>query len=104
MYAVISDRSRQTGVRVGDVVDLDLNGSWSAGDSVSFDQVLLLSDEGDVKVGTPHVSGASVEAEVVGDVKGDKITVFRFKRRKNVRVKRGDRQGYTRVKITAIKG
>lgn len=102
MYAVISDRSRQNGVRVGDVVECDLNTTWNAGDVVKFDNVLLLSNEGDIKVGTPHVAGASVSAEVLGDSKGKKEIIFRFKRRKNVRVKKGHRQKYTRVRITSI--
>ena len=102
MYAVMSDRGRQTGLRVGDVVDLDWNGDWSQGDQVRFDQVLLVSNEGQVRVGKPTLTGASVTGEVVGHVKGDKLTIFRLKRRKNVRVKKGHRQGYTRVRITAI--
>jgi len=99
---VVSDRGRQTGLRVGDVVDFDRNEGWSAGDQVIFDQVLLVSNEGDVRVGRPALEGVSVSGEVVGHVKGKKLTVFRFKRRKNVRVKTGHRQGYTRVRITAI--
>ena len=102
MYAVVSDRGQQTGLRVGDVVDFDLNEGWSDGDQVTFDQILLVSNEGNVQVGKPTVSGASVKGEVLGHVKGDKVTVFRFKRRKNVRVKTGHRQGYTRVRITSI--
>ena len=104
MYAVIDDRGRQAGVRVGDVVACDLNTDWNVGDTVTFDQVLILSNEGDVKVGSPHVDGASVTGEVLGPTKGKKEVVFRFKRRKNVRVKRGHRQGYTEVKITGIDG
>jgi len=102
VFAVISDRGRQAGVRLGDVVSCDLNTDWNPGDSVTFDQVFLLSNEGDVKVGAPTVEGASVTGEVVGHVKGKKEVVFRFKRRKNVRVKRGHRQGYTQVRITKI--
>lgn len=102
MYAVVSDRGRQTGLRVGDLVDLDWNAAWSPGDEVRFDQVLLVADEGEVKVGKPSLAGASVRGEVVGHVKGAKLTGFRLKRRKNVRVKWGHRQGYTRVRITAI--
>lgn len=102
MYAVISDRGRQATVRVGDVVACDLAPSWNEGDEVRFDQVLLVSDEGEVKLGTPLVEGASVTGQVLGHGKGKKQVVFRFKRRKNVRVKRGHRQGHTRVRITAI--
>ena len=104
MYAVIRDRSRQTGVRVGDVVECDLNEEWNAGDQITFDQVLILTNEGEVKVGAPCVEGASVSAEVVGLTKGPKEVVFRYKRRKNVRVKRGHRQRYTKVRITEING
>ena len=104
MYAVIEDRGRQAGVRVGDVVACDLNTDWNVGDTVTFDRVLVLSNEGDVKVGTPTVEGASVTGEVLGLAKGPKEVVFRFKRRKNVRVKKGHRQGYTEVKITGIDG
>ena len=101
MYAVISDRGRQTHVRVGDVVDCDLNDAWSAGQTVTFDQVLIVTNEGETRVGTPTPSRVG---EVIGHKKGKKLTVFRFKRRKNVRVKRGHRQAYTQVRITNIEG
>ncbi len=104
MYAIIDDRGRQAGVRVGDVVACDQNTDWQVGETVTFDKVLVLSNEGDVRVGTPTVDGASVTAEVLGPIKGKKEVVFRFKRRKNVRVKNGHRQGYTQVKITGING
>ncbi len=87
---------------MGDVVACDLNTEWKEGQTVLFEQVLLVSDEGEVKVGKPALPGAKVTAEVVGHRKGKKEVVFRFKRRKNVRVKRGHRQGYTEVRITQI--
>ncbi len=102
MYAIISDRSNQATVRIGDVVDCDFDEAKNAGDSITFDQVLLVSDEGSVRVGQPTLEGAKVSGEVLGHTKGKKEVVFRFKRRKNVRVKRGHRQSYTRVKITSI--
>ena len=102
MYAVIDDRGRQAGVRVGDVIACDQNTEWGVGDTIRFDRVLILSNEGEVQVGAPVVEGASVEARVLGPMKGKKEVVFRFKRRKNVRVKRGHRQAYTRVEITDI--
>ena len=104
MYAILDDRGRQHTVREGNVILIDQHKDHTAGSSLSFDKVLLTSNEGDVKVGTPHVEGASVSAEVLGEAKGDKLVVFRFKRRKNVRVKRGHRQAYTRVRITGITG
>ncbi len=104
MYAVISDRGRQTQVRVGDVVSCDFNGAWQPGEVVVFDRVLLVSNEGAVRVGSPTVPGARVQGEVLGHIKGPKVIAFRFKRRKNVRVKRGYRPGYTQVRIQAIEG
>jgi len=102
MYAVIRDRNQQATVRAGDVVMCDLLASAQPGESVTFDEVLLLSDEGKVQVGTPTVKGASVTGEIIGLKKGSKLVIFRFKRRKNVRVKGGHRQKYTAVKITSI--
>ncbi len=69
---------------------------------VKFDKVLLLADDKAVKVGSPLVAGASVEAKVLAHVKDDKVTVFKKKKRKGYRVKRGHRQQYTHIEITAI--
>ena len=102
MYAIIQDRNRQATVRKGDIVLCDLNRPLAAGEKITFDQVLLVGDEGKVQVGKPTVKGASVSAEVLGEVKGEKVIAFRFKRRKGVRRKRGHRQKYTQVRITAI--
>lgn len=102
MYAVISDRNRQFTVRVGDQIQCDAGLAAEPGAKVSFDQVQLVSNEGSVRVGTPFVAGASVVGEVVGPKRGDKVIAMRFKRRKNVRVKRGHRQNYVVVKIAAI--
>ncbi len=104
MHAVISDRGRQATVHVGDVVNCDLNESWKVGDDVTFDDVLLVSNEGNVQIGAPHITGASVTGKVLGQIKGEKLVIFRFKRRKNVRVKNGHRQTYTKVEITGING
>lgn len=104
MYAIINDRGRQATVREGDVLLLDLQGSAEPGQTITFEEVLLVGDEGQVKIGKPTVAGASVSAEVLGLEKGPKLIAFRFKRRKNVRRKRGHRQKYTQVKITKING
>ena len=71
-------------------------------DLLSFDRVLLLEKEGDIKVGTPTVDGASIKAKVLGEVKGDKVIVFKKKRRKTYRKKNGHRQRYTQVLIEEI--
>ncbi len=102
MFAVISDRTRQIGVRVGDVVACDLNVAWKEGDAVTFERVLLVSNEGQVRLGKPVVEGASVQGKVLGNFRGVKTISMRFKRRKNVRRKQGHREGYTRVEITGI--
>ena len=102
MYAIIQDRRRQATVRQGDVILCDLNSELSPGDSVTFSEVLLVGDEGNVRLGKPTVAGASVVGEVLGEVKGVKVIAFRFKRRKGVRRKRGHRERYTKVRITAI--
>lgn len=103
MYAIISDRGRQTTLRVGDVVDLDLNGA-QPGATITLDRVLLVGGEGGVRLGAPTVKGASVTAEVVDTVKGKKVYSLRYRRRKNIRVKHGHRTKSTRVRVTAING
>ena len=102
MYAIISDRSRQARVQVGDEILCDLMDDREVGAEVTFDQVLMIGNEGKVTVGKPTVSGARVRGEVIGRAKGKKLIAFRFKRRKNIHRKKGHRQDYTRVRITAI--
>ena len=103
MYAIIEDSGQQFKVHEGDVLDVDICDSAEAGKTIDFDRVLLVSNEGDVKIGTPLVKGAKVEAEVVDEmVKGEKIHVYRWRRRKASRNKTGHRQKYTRVKVTKI--
>ena len=73
------------------------------GDKVSFDNVLLVDNDGKVKVGAPAVKGASVDATVIEHLKGDKVIVFKKKRRKGFRKKNGHRQYLTSLKINNIK-
>ena len=72
------------------------------GDNISFDQVLLVENDGSTQVGTPVVSGAAVNATVLGHQKGDKVIVFKKKRRKGYKVKNGHRQKFTKIKIDSI--
>ena len=72
------------------------------GASVEFDKVLLVDNNGSVKVGTPVVGGAKVKAKVINHLKGDKVIVFKKKRRKGYRVKNGHRQQFTKIKIDSI--
>ena len=103
MYAVIKDGCREFKVAEGDVVDVDLKSELSPGDEVTFDNVLLVSkEEGDVVVGTPQVSGASVTATVQAHIKAEKVIAYKYKRRQGYHRKRGHRQQYTRVRVTGI--
>lgn len=72
------------------------------GSSVTFDNVLLIDDNGSVDVGAPSISGASVSGKILGQVKGDKVIVFKKKRRKGYKVKNGHRQQFTKVLIEDI--
>jgi len=73
-----------------------------AGDTVKFDRVVLISDEKKVSIGAPYLKDASVTAKILGHVKDEKVIVFKKKRRKGYRVRRGHRQQYTQVEITKI--
>jgi large subunit ribosomal protein L21 len=74
----------------------------AAGSSVSFDQVLMIDNGGSVSVGTPVLSNAKVNATVIGNQKGDKVIVFKKKRRKGYQKKNGHRQSFTKIKIESI--
>ncbi len=103
MYAVIEDSGSQFKVSQGDVIRVDLRDLSDEQTSIDFDRVLMVSgDEGDPEIGTPHLEGAKVTADVLTEVKGEKITIIKFKRRKNYRRKRGHRQRFLRVRITGI--
>ena len=102
MYAVIEACGKQYKVTKGDVVffeKLDVE----EGKKVTFDKVVLLSDDGKVEVGAPYVKGIKVEGKVVAHGKAKKIVVFKYKAKKNYKRKQGHRQPYTKVEITAIK-
>ena len=102
MYAVIESCGKQYKVAEGDVVffeKLDVE----EGKKVTFDKVILVSNDGKIEVGTPNVKGVKVEGKVVSHGKGKKIIVFKMKAKKNYRRKQGHRQPYTKVEITSIK-
>lgn len=106
MYAIIEEGGGQRWIQKDDVVLIDLikEGQAKKGDQVKFDRVLLIGGDA-AKVGQPLVKGASVTAEVIDPlVKGEKIYIQKFRRRKAFDKKTGHRQTYTRVKITAING
>jgi large subunit ribosomal protein L21 len=104
MYAIISDGGRQLKVAQDEELVIDYR-DVPAGQKVTFDRVLAVSDgAGDLKLGPPLVSGASVVAEVLGPEKGEKLTVQKFRKRKTYRVRTGFRPLYTRVRISSISG
>ena len=101
MYAIFKALGKQFRAEKGKTVRLPLMDK-QPGDKLTFDEVLLTSDGETVRAGAPLVKGASVKAEVVGEVKGEKLYIFKFKRRKNYRRKTGHRQHYTEVRITDV--
>ncbi len=102
MYAVIETGGKQYRVQEGDVITVEkLNAE--AGDKVTFDKVLLMSDGKDVKVGTPYLD-AAVSGSVVENGKGKKVIIFKYKAKKDYRKKQGHRQPYTMVKIDSLGG
>lgn len=103
MYAIVDIADKQFKVRENDTLYVPHRPDAAADDTLTLDRVLLVSDgEGDVHLGTPTVKGALVKARVVEHVKGDKILVFKKKRRKRYQVKRGHRQQYTRIRIEEL--
>ena len=101
MYAVIKTGGKQYRVEQGSTIRVEkLPGD--AGTQVELGEVLLVGDGENVKVGQPIVAGAKVTAEIVGQVLGPKLLVFKFRRRKAYRRKNGHRQQYTAIKITGI--
>jgi large subunit ribosomal protein L21 len=101
MFAVIKAGGRQYRVAANDVIEID-RVSGDVGDAIAFDQVLMLGGPEGAKVGNPVVDGATVAAEVVEHRRGDKILVFKKRRRKNSRRSHGHRQHLTLVRITDI--
>ena len=102
MYAIIKTGGKQYRVAEGDVITIEKLEA-AADESVTFEEVLTVVNDGDVKVGAPLVNGAKVTGTVLEHGKGKKIIVFKMKAKKNYRRKQGHRQPYTKVEITGIK-
>ncbi|MDP2840098.1 MAG: 50S ribosomal protein L21 [Syntrophales bacterium] len=101
MYAVIKTGGKQHRVIEGDVIAIEkINGD--RGEAVVFDQVLMVEKEGDIRVGRPVVEGAKVVGEILAQIKGDKLTVYKTKKRKGYHKKTGHRQQLTSMKIREI--
>ena len=102
MYAIIRTGGKQFRAEPGQTIRIPALAA-EVGQTVTFDEVLLAESGGEVRVGRPTVEGAAVEGEVVSHGKGEKIIVFKWKRRKNYRRKKGHRQKYTEVRIGEIR-
>ena len=103
MYAIVNIAGQQ--FRVSENQNLYVHRlANDEGSSVEFNNVLFVDNNGKVKIGSPTVSGASVKAKVISHLKGDKVIVFKKKRRKGYKLKRGHRQYLTRIQIESIKG
>ena len=101
MYAIIEDGGRQHKVTSGDTILIDREGTPEE-KTITFTRVLLVAGEGQPKIGSPTVEGASVTADVLGPAKGKKVDIIKYRRRKGYHKHIGHRQKYLRVKITGI--
>jgi large subunit ribosomal protein L21 len=101
MYAVIKTGGKQYRVTSGDKLKIEMLAA-DVGSEVTFDQVLMIGGDGDMKLGAPLLSGASVKATVLAQGRGDKIRIFKMRRRKHYRKSQGHRQHYTEVQISNI--
>lgn len=102
MYAMVEIKGKQYKAEKDALLKVDRIGE-DAGKKLEFDSVLLVGAEGDVKIGAPYVKGAKVSAELVEHSKGNKVVVFKYRRRKDSMSKQGHRQQYSILKITDIK-
>jgi len=100
-YAIIESGGKQYKAVEGGTIEVDLL-HLETGKQLDLKDVLLLVDDDKISVGTPVVSGASVQATIVDHIKGPKIVVFHYRPKKRVRTKTGHRQQYTRLKIDSI--
>ena len=103
MYAVVRTGGKQVRVSAGESIRVEkLDGE--IGDKVELSEVLLIGGNGNLKVGTPLISGARVRGTITDQARGPKLTIFKMKRRKNYRRKHGHRQYYTEILIDDVKG
>lgn len=101
MFAVVTIAGQQFKITEGQEIFVHRLDA-AEGDAVNFENVHLLSTDSSTNVGTPNISGAKVKATVLNHLKGDKVIVFKKKRRKGYKVKNGHRQSFSKIKIDAI--
>lgn len=100
MYAIIRAGGKQAKVRSGDVIEVER--VKNAGDTIEFEPLLVVDDDGGTHSGGTSLSGATVTAKVLGEVKGDKVDIFKYKNKTGYSRRMGHRQTYTRLEITGI--
>jgi large subunit ribosomal protein L21 len=103
MYAVIKTGGKQYRVAPGESLQVE-SLTADVGSAVTFDEVLMVADGDNVRVGAPRIEGATVKAEVTAHGRGDKIRIIKHRRRKHYHKEQGHRQNFTAVKITEIVG
>ncbi|MCL4799558.1 MAG: 50S ribosomal protein L21 [Burkholderiales bacterium] len=103
MYAVIRTGGKQYRVAAGDRLKVEKLPA-DVGAEVVLDQVLAVGEGEGVKVGAPLVAGATVKAKVLGHGRGEKVTIFKLRRRKHYKKSQGHRQSYTEIEITGVSG
>ena len=103
MYAVIETGGKQYRVQEGDTIFVEKLEA-DKGEEINFDKVLLVSGDGDTKIGKPYVDGTTVSGSVLEQGKAKKIIVFKYKAKKDFRNKQGHRQPYTKIQIGKING
>jgi len=103
MFAVVEVAGQQLKVSPAEQIYVPRL-TQGVGDTVKFDRVILLSDDKKVSIGAPYVKNATVTAKILGHVKDETVIVFKKKKRKGYRLRRGHRQQYTQVEITNIAG
>ena len=103
MFAVIRSGGKQYRVNQGGSLRVEKL-AGDVGSEITLDDVLMVGEEGDVKIGAPTVDGASVSGTIVAQGRGPKLTIFKMKRRKGYRRKYGHRQDYTEIRVDSIKG
>ncbi len=103
-YAIVEDSGTQFKVEPGDKLEIDLRPLAEGATTLTFDKILLVSNDSGVKIGQPVVAGATVTAKIIGEMKADKIFVERFTRRKGFHRRFGHRQRYIGIQIESING
>lgn len=103
MYAVVKTGGKQYRVSAGTKIKVEQLPA-EVGSEVTLDQVLMIANEGEVKLGSPLLSGAAVKAKVLAQGRGDKVRIFKMRRRKHYRKTQGHRQNFTELEITGIAG